>query len=301
MFTVVNRRQFFGAALAVGTALSAATDRRIIDTHTHFYDPRRPGGIPWPNPNDPVLYRPVLPAEYRAMTSKFGIVGTVEVEASPLVEDNQWILDLAAKDSIILGTVGHLEPGTPDFRKHLDRFTQNPRFLGIRISPLPGKTSELSSPAYWDDLKALHQSSRMIDVVGDGAKVIPSVLAISDRLPDLRIVIDHLPFTRPAESASLAELASRNNVFAKISNVPRKIGNAVPVDEAPYRDILDPVYETFGADRILYGSNWPVSDRVAPFDVALKIVTAYFARKPDGVTEKYFFQNANRVYRLPSK
>ena len=104
----------------------------IIDTHTHFYDPTRPEGVPWPNPNDEVLYRRVMPEDYKALAVPEGVTGTVVVEASKWLEDNQWILDLAAAEPFIVGFVGHLEP-TADFKNNLNRFSANPLFRGIRL------------------------------------------------------------------------------------------------------------------------------------------------------------------------
>jgi len=88
--------------------------------------------VPWPAKTDTVLYKPALPERYSKIAAPLGIKGAIEVEASPRLEDNQWVLDLAAWNPIIVGTVGNLEPGTPDFRKHLDRFHRNPLFRGIR-------------------------------------------------------------------------------------------------------------------------------------------------------------------------
>ena len=65
----------------------------IIDTHVHFYDPTRPQGIPWPGKNNKQLYRPVLPDEFKRLSKPFGVAGTIVVEASPWIEDNQWWLD----------------------------------------------------------------------------------------------------------------------------------------------------------------------------------------------------------------
>ena len=87
----------------------------IIDTHTHFYDPFRPQGVPWPEKDDEILYRRALPEDYKALAVPEGVTGTVMVECSPWVEDNQWVLDLAATDPFIVGLVGHLEPDDPDF------------------------------------------------------------------------------------------------------------------------------------------------------------------------------------------
>jgi predicted TIM-barrel fold metal-dependent hydrolase len=87
--------------------------------------------VPWPDKNEAALYQPALPDRYRKVTKGLAVVGAIEVECSPWLEDNQWVLDIAAKDTIIVGTVGNLEPGTPVFRRHLERFHRNPCF-GIR-------------------------------------------------------------------------------------------------------------------------------------------------------------------------
>ena len=87
----------------------------IIDTHTHFYDPSRPEGVPWPGPDNELLYRTVLPADYRQFAEPEGVTGTVVVEASGWLEDNQWILDLAEEDPFIVGLVGHIDPARPEF------------------------------------------------------------------------------------------------------------------------------------------------------------------------------------------
>src|SRR5205809_6764170 len=104
----------------------------IIDTHTHFYDPTRPQGVPWPPPDDTVLYRRVMPENYKALAVPEGVTGTVVVEASQWVEDNEWILDLAAREPFIVGFVGNLQPGSPDFGANLERLAANPLFRGIR-------------------------------------------------------------------------------------------------------------------------------------------------------------------------
>ncbi len=131
----MNRREFLSATAGIAalrTSAEAAAPVPIIDTHVHLYDPTRPQGVPWPDKTDATLYKPTLPDRFRSVTKGLGIVGMVEVECSPWVEDNQWVLDIAAKDRIIVGTVGNLDPTKPDFRKHLERFHRNPLFRGIR-------------------------------------------------------------------------------------------------------------------------------------------------------------------------
>ena len=95
MSSTQSRRQFLTNAALTSVAMAsgavsgapakATGPKRIIDTHTHFYDPTRIGGVPWPPKNDPILYRPVFPPHYRAEKVPQRVNGTVVVEASPLV------------------------------------------------------------------------------------------------------------------------------------------------------------------------------------------------------------------------
>ncbi len=104
-----------------------------IDTHIHFYDPSRPQGVPWPPKNLDILYSPHLPARFVSLTRDLGVVGAVVIEASPWVEDNQWVLDLAKDNPIIVGFIGNLELGRPEFAGQLKRFAANPLFRGLRL------------------------------------------------------------------------------------------------------------------------------------------------------------------------
>ena len=130
-------RRATAAALAFPAGLAGADTEpaadTIIDTHVHFYDPTRPEGVPWPGKNDKLLYRPFLPKHFRELTRPHKVTGTVVVECSPRLEDNQWVLDLARDDPFIFGLVGNLTPGTDDYPKHLERFARNPLFRGIRV------------------------------------------------------------------------------------------------------------------------------------------------------------------------
>jgi predicted TIM-barrel fold metal-dependent hydrolase len=92
--------------------------------------------VPWPDKSDTVLCQPALPSRYRKVTEGLGVGGAIEIECSNWLEDNQWVLDTASEDTIIVGTVGDLEPGQPDFGKHLERFHRNPLFRGLRCGNL---------------------------------------------------------------------------------------------------------------------------------------------------------------------
>src|SRR5687768_1672320 len=111
----------------------AAPGRRpIVDTHIHFWKVTRPGGVPWPTPAEGPIFRDVLPPEYKAVARPNGVIAAVVVEASGIVEDNQWILDLVRHDGFFPAFVGNLEIGAPTFAANLARFAHDARFVGIR-------------------------------------------------------------------------------------------------------------------------------------------------------------------------
>ena len=272
----------------------------IIDTHTHFYDPSRPQGVPWPEPDDPVLYRRVLPEDYRALAVPEGVTGTVIVEASVWPEDNQWILDLAANEPFVVGFVGNLDPCAADFEQHLDRFAANPIFRGIRPREHPW---EREAPA-----RVLNAMAKLIEKdleLDTGMN--PSVVELARNLPELRIVIDHcggIPIDGGPPDPDLVDLMRRAsespNVYCKISGLMdlRSQVQPAPTDVTFYTPVLDALWDTFGEDRLIYGSDWPVLDCSGrSYADAQRLVHTYFAGKGETALEKYFWRNSRAAYK----
>jgi L-fuconolactonase len=280
-----HRRRFLTASLVALAKAQAGAPSRIIDTHIHLYDPTRPQGVPWPPKNDPLLYRRTLPADFTAATLGLNVTGAIVIESNALLEDNQWVLDLAADNPLIVAFVGHLDPASPTFPQHLARFAKNRLFRGIRLS---GKSiaAGLSQPAFIAGLQQLADRDLQIDAIGDHT-VFSALIAISDRLPRLRIVIDHLPFELGPSESAFRDLRSRPQIYAKVSGV-RGVAD---------RDSLDRLWDTFGRDRLIYGSNWPVSNRVAPYPSVLRIVREYFTAKGPEASERYFWKNSIAAYK----
>lgn len=279
----------------------------IIDTHIHLFDPTRPEGVPWPGRNNTILYQPALPARFRTVAERFGVVGAIEVECSTWLEDNQWVLDVAERDSIMVGTVGNLEPGKPEFASQLERFHRNPLFRGIRYGNLWGRNfgAELEKPAFVANLKLLADAGLMLDTANPRPDLLAAVVRLTDLVPVLRVVVDHLPsLARPEDPASravydtsMAELAQRPQVFIKVSEVLRRVDGEVPADPAFYRPKLDEIFETFGPDRLLFASDWPNSDQWGTYEQVLNVVRDYFMAKGRDVAEKYFWKNSVAAYR----
>lgn len=291
----------------IASSADAAEDRsvpsRVVDTHTHFYDPSRPQGVPWPGKDTP-LYRTVLPPDWQKVAGPVGVKQTIVVEASPWVEDNQWVLDIAKDEKSIVGLVGNLDPRDAEFSKHLSRFAKNPIFRGIRwrsdLVPIDRDLDVLVRAA--NELKDFDLE---LDLNGP-CQALPLANRLATEVPGLRIVINHLGGSGDPQSIhaqwheNIREIASRPNAFMKVSALPEQVrcepGQA-PSDTDYYRPILDHLWECFGEDRLIYGSNWPVSDRGAPYDVVYKIVSEYFGAKGQAATEKYFWKNSQTAYR----
>jgi L-fuconolactonase len=301
------------ADVALQSLKAAGHSQPIIDTHIHFYQPSRPGGVPWPPPppaSDPLLYRDVLPPEYKALAAANGILASGVIEASPLVEDNQWILNLLGHDSFFPFFAGQLEIGSPDFKSNLERLSHDHRFVGIRgflWSP-PAITLDA---AQLRDLRDLASRGMTLDIVSRGTtNPKPRVEALCTTVPNLRIIIDHLAGASGAVPTAEWELAMRRladlcpNLYIKFSSFYDMYvvgdGNHVwsaPTDLAAYKEHFDVLMSAFGADRLIWGSNWPVSALGGSFAGQIALAEEYLAPFGRVVRDKVMFKNALLFYR----
>jgi L-fuconolactonase len=310
----MNRRELMRSAAIAGAASltrnlwsQPSAPRPILDAHIHLFDPRRPGGIPWPKPDDTVIYKPALPERYAHIAEPLGVVGAIAIEASPVLQDNDWVLSFAARNPVIVGFVGDLIPGSAGYAQELERLHASPLFLGIRYGNLWGRNlgTDLHKPGFLDGLRQLSSNGLELDSANPNADLIRAILSVSDAIPELRIVIDHLPSAPippagPAQAEfwlNLRRLSQNPNVFFKLSEVPVRVHDAVPLKVAYYRQHLDQLWDIFGENHILYGSDWPNSDHLATYAQTLKLVQTYVQQKGHAAYEKVFFNNSQAAYR----
>lgn len=261
--------------------------------------------MPWP-PKDSPIYKSALPERFRKVAAGFGVVGAIEIECSPWVDDNQWVLDIAAKDPIIVATIGDLEPGTPDFGKRLEQLHRNPLFRGIRYGNIWNRDlgEQILKAGFVNDLKLLSSAGLVLDTANPDPALIHAVVRLSDRVPDLTVIIDHLPeLALPEDSAArkvcdadLQLLARRPRLFAKVSGIVRSIGGRVPLDIEAYRDRLDHIWETFGPDRLFYGSDWPNCDQWAQYPDVFRLAKEFIMARGPADAERFFWKNSLEAY-----
>ncbi|MBL8241498.1 MAG: amidohydrolase family protein [Bryobacterales bacterium] len=291
----LNRRGFVGAA---GMAAAAAQEAPIpiIDTHFHLYDQTRPQGAPFPfTPNNP----PFLPKHFRESAIPVGVVGGIKVEASPWVEDNLWVLMIIQDEPMITGMIGNLDPMKQDFQEFLERYHRNKLFLGIRYGNVwPGQdlVAAIEKPDAIANLRAFAKTGLTLEVANPRLDLIEATLRLTDKVPDLRIVLGHLQaLALPTDGgvlkkyeATLRELRARK-AFVKVSGLYRPRNAPAGVwDPATYKPTMDFIYDIFGEDYTVFaGRNKTVID----------IFRAYFAAKGRPALEKFFWKNSIAAFR----
>ena len=275
----------------------------MLDAHVHFYDPTRPQGVPWPSKSQTVLYTPTYPERYLANTKPFRVNGVVAVEASAWLEDNLWLLEVADRSQLIWAVVGNIRPGHPDFKDALGRFSRHPLFRGIRINAALIPAIVAQSEAV-NHLKLLAAQDLSLDILVDNPSSFAAIARLAGVVPDLRLVLGHLPLDPPKDDAGLVAyrndlraLGRATSVYAKASGVVRRINGRIPSDVGFYRPALDQLWETFGPDRVMYASNWPTCDLIAPYTTVFLVVRDYLADRDQETVEKYFWKNAQAVYK----
>jgi predicted TIM-barrel fold metal-dependent hydrolase len=223
------------------------------------------------------------------------------------VEDNLWVLEVAEKDPIMVGVIGNLQPEKPEFKEYLERYHKNKLFRGIRYGNLWGYNlvTQVSNPVFIDGLKLLQQADLTLDTANPRPDLLDAILKVTDRVPGLHIVLDHLPAMvgrldakgRAGVEGTLRELAKRPQVYVKLSEVLRLVDGKASTDQALYKPVLDYLFDIFGEDRVLFGSDWPNQFAADNLPAIVKIVQDYFSTKSRAAAEKYFWRNSVAAYK----
>ena len=98
----------------------------------------------------------------------------------------------------------------------------------------------------------------------------------------------------------IASLAKRRNVYCKVSALVEFDGpdyGKAPTDPAYYKPVLDHVWETFGDDRLIFASNWPVSEKGTSYEALFNVVATFFSSKGGEACEKFFWKNSQAAYK----
>jgi L-fuconolactonase len=312
-----GRRNFLaGAAATVAVAASrgvsaqsASVDHMpIIDAHIHLFDNTRPLGAGYMGSQAyRALSKPSLPSMFSALARPVGVVGAIVVESSFLIDDNLWYLETCRADPFMVGVSGNLNPSMREFGQYVTHFHKDPLFRAIRASHFysadNGKVT--LDPVQVANLKLLAQADLALDTANPSMDLMNANVMLADAIPELRIIMDHLPSFDPSPENQQAyetvvkEMAARPNMFVKLTEVyhPRLSDGVIVKDYTPLRTRLEYLYAAFGEDRVMYGSDYPNSYGVATVPEEVGLMKRFFATKSRAAAEKYFWKNSARIYK----
>jgi L-fuconolactonase len=238
----------------------------IIDAHQHFWNLEKVA-YPWLVPAYGSLYRTIEAAELEPLLKANGIDKTVIVQAMDSYEDTDYMLETAAQFDWVAAVVGWVPLNKPaEAAKKLKEYTQNPLFRGIRhLIHEESDPNWLIQAEVIEGLKQLAYLGLTFDAVAVLPKHLLHVATIADKIPDLKIVIDHLgkPPIKDKQMEPWASLIKQAgaypNVYAKLSglNTAADWESWSAEDIQPY---INYAFEIFGADRLMFGSDWPVAN-----------------------------------------
>ncbi len=298
----------------------------IADTHVHLFQPSR-SGVAWPDVANATLYKDYLPQAYMDMASPLGILGSGIVEASPWIDDTQWVLAQVAKTTMkdfFPWYVAQLDMSSGDFIKNLTSYLTvdamtNPdadKIVGLRVY-LWSAAIDPSDPIQKANLTEVQNRGLTLDVISRGTGMTEKnpkagVVALATAFPNIRIIIDHMAGAKiaaampdPRWMTDIASLAAHPNIYVKWSaffDAANATGDesmpwTAPKDMASYKPVFDALWTAFGEDRLIWGSNYPVSLLGGSIQEEIKIAEDYLATKTSAQRDKVMFDNAVLFYR----
>jgi L-fuconolactonase len=235
----------------------------LIDAHQHYWQPAR-GDYDWMPKDDPVLARPYGPQDLAPELAAHDITHTVLVQAAATVNETEYMLGIADATPHVAAVVGWIDFEKPSDLAHLKRLSEHPKFAGVRpmIQDLPDDDWMLRDDVQWA-FRALCDLGLTFDALGF-PRHLANFHTILTRYPDLRTVVDHCmkPQIRDHSEASFRHWAdgisrlADAGAYCKFSALVTEASPDWTVaDLQPY---AEHVFGAFGAERVMWGSDWPV-------------------------------------------
>ncbi len=273
-----------------------------IDAHQHFwkYDPVEYG---WIGEGMDDLKRDCLPADLAPLLRSAHLDGSVAMQARSTLEETEWLLELADQNPFIKGVVGWVDLVSPDVQRSLERFSAHKRFRGVRhiVQSEPDDGFMLRQD-FQRGIGRLAEFELTYDILVF-PRHLPAAYELVALFPSQIFVLDHIakPFIKDRSlspwDTDIRRLASRPNVYCKVSGLVTEADwkNWKPADFSPY---LDVVFEAFGPQRILFGSDWPVCTLAGAYADVTGLIKDYTRQLSAHELAEVWGGTAERAYNL---
>ena len=272
-----------------------------LDSHQHFWK-FNPTEYGWMKPDWPIR-RDFLPADLQPLLKQHGLDGSIAVQARQTLEESRWLLALANESPVIKGVVGWVDLRSERVEDQLQELASLPRFVGVRhvVQDEPDDRFVLQ-PDFIRGISKLKQFDLTYDLLLFPQQL-PAAIELVWRFPEQPFVLDHIAKPRIREGTlspwreHIRELAQAGNVCCKVSGLVTEAdwANWQPSDFQPYLEII---VESFGEDRLMFGSDWPVCLSAGNYERVFKLVEDYVQQLSAEGRAKFFGENAARFYGL---
>jgi L-fuconolactonase len=272
-----------------------------IDAHQHFwiYNQRE---YDWIDETMAAIRHDFLPADLKRELENTGFAGSVVVQVRQTLDETRWLLELAENNPFILGVVGWVDLRSPRVHADLQSFAGESKLVGIRHIVQSEPDDFLLDPDFLRGISMLQEFDLAYDLL-IYTKHLPLAAEFVKRFPRQRFVLDHLA-KPPIRSGAIdlwargmRELASFPNIHAKVSGLVTEADwqEWKAEDLRPY---LDVAFESFGAPRLMIGSDWPVCTVAASYAQVVNLVKDYMSSYTAEEREAVFGGNAANFWRL---
>jgi L-fuconolactonase len=250
-----------------------------------------------------VLRRDFLPAAAHNEMARTGFDACVAIQARQTLEETRWLLALADAHPFIVGVVGWVDLQAHDVRAQLEQFAAHPKLVGIRhIVQSEPDDRFLLRPAFCRGVELLEELDLAFDILIYNRQL-PAAVEFVSRFERHRFVLDHLakPDIRSGDiqvwERDMRRLASFPNVRAKLSGLVTEADwqHWTPEQIRPYIDVA---FECFGAERLMIGSDWPVSTVAADYGRTMSLITDYVSTLSEDERDAVLGGNAQKFWNL---
>jgi len=274
-----------------------------IDAHQHFwhFDPVRDS---WITDDMYTLRRDFLPADLEPILEQNGIDGCVAVQASQSEAETTFLVRMAQTYDIIKGVVGWVDLQSAQLPDRLQDLSQYKEIKGYRHVAQAEPDDFLTRPAVVEGIRQLASFGLTYDILIYPTQL-KAALHLVRSVPEVSFVIDHLakPYIKKREisrwSNFMAEIAKNKHVSCKLSGMVTE-GDWQDWSKKDFFPYMDIIFETFGPDRIMFGSDWPVCLVAANYTQVKTLVDEYVSNWGEEVRAKVFGANAVSFYKLTS-
>ncbi|WP_159881786.1 amidohydrolase family protein [Paenibacillus puerhi] len=275
-----------------------------LDAHQHYWKIER-GDYGWITPEIPVLYRDFLPEHLKPHLQQHRLDKTILVQAAPTLEETEYLLALSEQEDSIAGVVGWLDLAQPSWLRHYELCARHPKYVGFRlmIQDMPDAYAVLE-PQVVEALTYFAGLDVPVDLLVVSHQL-DAVVQLLDRVPGLRGVIDHIAKPRIREgvmepwASQLAGLAAKHpKLYVKLSGMVTEADHESWQQES-FNAYIRHTLDSFGPDRVMFGSDWPVCLLAASYDQVVDVLTqALPASYGEAEKARLFGLNAAEFYRI---